>query len=145
MHFEGETKVLASSLISSRYRYVIFKRSTEVPFGFDQTTCCWLENLLLQDAFPFYLLISQAVQIRTFEPLRKFIDYCRIVELLPVIPLGIRNIWQQFYSSTILCKVEYFHVLEPIRLHSPIRNVIAPSDVPLYTVDVYRYKTIESI
>ena len=55
MHFEGETKVLASSLISSRYRYVIFKRSTEVPFGFDQTMCCWLDNLLLHGVFPFYL------------------------------------------------------------------------------------------
>ena len=35
--------------------YVIFKRSTEVPFGFDQTMCCWLDNLLLHGVFPFYL------------------------------------------------------------------------------------------
>ena len=26
-------------------------------------------------------------------PLGKFIEYCRIVALLPVIPLGIRNNW----------------------------------------------------
>ena len=32
-------------------------------------------------------------------PLCKFIEYCRIIELIPVIPLGIRNNWQQFYNT----------------------------------------------
>ena len=35
-------------------------------------------------------------------PLCKFIEYCRIVALLPVIPYTKRNNWQQRYNSTIL-------------------------------------------
>ena len=35
-------------------------------------------------------------------PLGKFIEYCRITALLPIIPLGIRNNWQLRYNSTMI-------------------------------------------
>ena len=38
-------------------------------------------------------------------PLRKFIEYCRIVELLPVIPLSIRN---SVFSSNKTCGYYFF-------------------------------------
>ena len=55
-----------------------------------------------RNLYPPRLGCATKDQDGSLRPLGKFIEYCRIVAVLPVIPYTTRNNWQHRYNSTIL-------------------------------------------